>query len=731
MLSLCRPAGRCRPSLLALALVSAFAPTAAQADAVVESSVSIGAGFVHQGRADRALFDQYSGLQPNDHVFGLLGLDYYRRNDDDGSTAVLHASDLSNGNRELGLAWGRQGDWKFSARYGELLRREPLIPLSGILGHESATPTLVAVPPGTGSEVDLSTKRSGLGFGFSKVLTSRLQLELSANTERKEGSRLFGIGFPCPSAIAPGCTGTSGAQVGSAVLFLPEPIDSDHHQVEARLAYAADALRLSVGYHGSFYRNNLGSINPSIPASLFNPTGTLLPVSPGLSTILSQPVALPPDNQAHHFDLTGAYLFTPTTQFNWKVARSRATQHDNFAASGLTGAPAGVAELGGSVTTTLAQVGFTSRPLAKLSLSGQFRYEDRDDDTPLALYNIEGTSTFTNRRLPYKVLRGKLQGNYQITTDWRGGLGLEHERIDRGPFTSTSAVSGITALRQKTDETTLRGELRRRMGEDVSGALVLEHGSREGSNWLRDNSGLGVTEVPDPGAAGTGFDRGIFPPTLADRERDKLRFLVDWQPAESFSLQTAFDTGIDRYQAPGSYGLRRSEIRQLTLDATYAVNDKWNLTGFASYGRQALHQGRPDATIMAFRNREASFGLGVTGKASSKLEVGANLSWLRDKATFDQTLDTTAGAANAALLQATGGLPAIIFEQEVLRVFARYAVDKQSAVRAEVAHYRSRWNDWAWNFNGTPFVYADGTVVTRKESQHVTVLRVVYTYRWK
>lgn len=732
MLSLCRPAGHCRPTVLALALFAAFAPSWSHAaDVVTESSVSVGAGGVTGDRFDRAQFDQYSGLRPSQHIFGLFGLDYYRRNDDTGVAVRFAASDLLTDNRELGLRWARQGDWAFTADYSELVRRETVIFNSGITGLGSHTPRLVPVTPGTGSDVDLKTRREGLGVGFTKVITNAWQFELGGRTEHKTGSRLFGVGFACPSALAITCTGSNSIQVGSAVLFAPETIDSDHHQVEARLSYAVQKLRLSLGYYGSFYQNDLTAMRRQVPGSLFNPAGTLLPVSAGLGAILSAPVAAPPDNQAHHLDLAGAYLLSPTSTVNFKLARSRATQTDSFVANGLPRAPAGMTDLGGRVVTSLAQVGFSARPLARLSVQGHLRHEDRDDDTPLALYNVEGTNFYTNRQLPYRTTRGKLQANYQFTTDWRASLGFARDLIDRGVFTPSSATAGVTAERQKTAESTWRAELRRQMTEDFSGALALEHSDRKGSNWLRDNSGLGVTEVTDPNAPGIGFDRGIFMPTLADRRRDKVRFLADWQPLEALSLQAALDVGIDRYEAPGIYGVRDSGMRQATVDFNYAVNDNWSVNGFVAHGNQTIDQGRPDQAFLAFKNSETNFGLGVTGKATSKLEVGANLSYLQDRATFAQRLDSTASAADAALLAASGGLPPITFRQHVLRLTGKYTLDKQSSVRAEFAHYRTRWDDWAWGFNGTPFVFADGTIGQRKLVQRVNLLRVVYTYSWK
>jgi MtrB/PioB family decaheme-associated outer membrane protein len=722
-----------RLSLLALALLSVFGTAQAQVAPAYESNVSVGLGLVSGDRADRSLFDQYNGLRPGSHVFGLFDGDYYRRDDTKGTSVNFQATDLLNGNRELGLRWKKQGDWKFSADFSELVRRDPAIPNTGLIGAGTTTPQVVALPggPGTGSDFDLKTKRTGLGFAFSKVISSAWQLDASVQSEHKEGSRLWGVGFSCPSPLAPGCRTTTGAETGFATLMLPEPVDSNHSQVEARLSFARDKLRISGGYYGSFYRNDNGSMNPVVPGSLYNAVGSLFPLSAGFQPILNQAVALPPDNQAHQLDLTGSYTFTQTTLLNFKLAYSTATQHDNFSAAGLAGAPPGVSDLGGKVATSLAQIGLTSRPIPKLSLSANVRYEHREDDTPLALYNIEGTSTYTNHQLPYTNVRAKAQAAYQFSSDYRGTLGANYQSIGRGVLTPSSAVAGITALREKTEETGLRAELRRRMSADFSGAVSVETSQRDGSNWLKDNSGVGVTEVTDPAAVGTDFSRGIFMPTLADRKRDKLKLHADWQPNERLSLQLVAETGKDRFSSPSSYGLHDSAMNSVSMDATFAVNEKWNLNGYVSRGRQELNQSRPDAAIIAFDNKATSLGLGFTGKPTGKLELGGTLSFIEDRSVYAQTLDATAGLGSAALLAATGGLPDIVFRQTTLKLFGKYTLDKQSAVRVEVGHQRSTWNDWAWGYNGTPFMYSDGTVINRSPTQKVSFIGVRYIYHWQ
>ncbi|MEO8654526.1 MAG: MtrB/PioB family decaheme-associated outer membrane protein [Ramlibacter sp.] len=732
MTSLVRPIDA-RLSLLALALLSAFGSVQAQVAPAYEASASIGIGVFSGDGADRSIFNQYNGLRPGANGTGLGGADYYRRDDEKGTSTQFRAIDEINGPRELGFQWKRQGDWKFSADYREIVRRDPNTPNTGVSGGGTTTP--LASPllggPGTGNDYDLKTKRQGLGFGFSKVLTRQWQFDVSLNSENKEGSRLFGIGMACPSAVAPGCRPSTGTEAGSAMLMLPEPIDSNHSQAEARFTFSGEQLSLSAGYYGSFYRNMNGSMTPSVPGSLYNPLGALLPLSTGLQPILNQPVALPPDNQAHQLDLSGTYAFTRATQMNFKLGYSRAFQQDSFASAGFTAGPAGVSDLGGKLSTSLAQVGITSRPMPKLSLVANLRYEHRDDSTPLNLYNVEGTSTYTNRRYPLTTVKGKAEVAYQFNSDYRGLLGFGLKNVDRDAFTPSSAIAGVTALRQKTDENSVRAELRKRMAEDLSGAVTLESSRRSGSNWLSDNSGTGVTTVPDAGAASAGFANGIFPVNLADRRRDKVKFNADWQPTEKLSLQFVVESGRDRFSSPSAYGVRSADMGNASLDWNYAVTDAWNLNGFLSRGRQELDQARPGAAYMAYDNTANTVGIGFTGKATAKIDVGGTLSYMDERNSYAQTLDTTADLGSAALLAATGGLPNIVYRQTRLKLFGRYLIDKVSAVRVQFTYDKARWNDWAWGYGGTPYAYSDGTTVNRKQDQSVSFIGISYIHQWR
>lgn len=698
----------------------------AEQAATVTATVSAGLGVLDGSSANRAQFGQYNGLRDTSNPVGLLGFEYSLRNPAQSTWVDFKGKDLALDTRELDLLWKKPGHWKLSADYNELVRTDPNAVNTGMLGFGTTTPQVMVLPdgPGSGREFELKTKRTALGVGFSKTITRSLQLDIDLKNEDKEGARLFGIGMNCPSPIAPGCSGTTGINTGWATLLVPEPINSRHSQIEARLSYAQEKLRFNVGYYGSFYRNANSTLNPVVPGSLNNPLGSLLPLNTGLQSILNQPVALPPDNQAHQLDLSGNYDFTGTTRGTFKLGYARATQNNDFSNAGLSGAPAGVSNLDGQVDTTLARLGITSRPMPKLSLLADLRYEDKDDRTPIRLYNIQGTSTYSNRNLDNQKTQGKVQASWQFSSDYRGTLRANYESINRGIFNPSSAASGISALRQKTEETGVHADLRFRVSESASGTISASSSRRDGSNWLRDNSGLGVTEVTDPA---TGFlPTAIFMPSLADRQRDKVKLLADWQPSEKLTLQFSAEAGKDKFSTPSSYGLRNTRMNQFSVDWGYALSYDWNLNGYASRSLQTFDQSRPAGYVMAFENTNIGAGLGVTGKVSGKLEIGGSVSYVDDKNVYAQTLDAFAGSDSAALLAATGGLPDIVFRQTALKLFGKYALSKRSALRFDLVHQRTSTNDWAWGNSGSSFAYSDATTVTQMPHQRATFIGITY-----
>ena len=697
-----------------------------------QSSITFGLGGVGGGAGNRTIYNQYNalGLNNNNPSAGILGFDYSVRDPEAMTLFKFRGANLLDDSRELGLSLTEPGEWRLKASYGELVHTSPYTLNSGVVGVGSTAPQVVYLPGGVGSgyNTQLQTKRSNVGLGFSKWIDNALQFEVDVKTEKQDGTRPFGIGMNCPSPVAPGCQGTTGIAAGWATLMVPQAINSNTSQIDARLNYSMDKLRLSVAYYGSFFQNNNPTLNPSVPGSLNNPLGALLPLSAGLQSILNLPVAQEPDNRFNQLSLTGTYDLAEKTKASFKLSYANTTQNQNFAASGLTGAPAGVTSLGGNVNSTLAWLGITSRPIPKLTLQADVRYANRDDKTPIAPYVLAGSAVYTNQQLPEQKVSGKLQAIYQFSNEYRGTLGADYVGIDRGIYTPTSRAGGVSALRQDTDETGLYAELRRVLSETFTGSIRVSGSQRDGSNWLKPNPGAGVTEVSDPSAAFS--SSAIFSPTLADRRQEKIKLFGNWQPDEKLALQFTAEGGTNKYTMPTAYALQNTRLSLYSVDGTYAISDNWNLTAYASWGQQTQNQARPAGSVMAFETTNTSAGLGVTGKPTGKLEVGGTLSYVNEKSVYAQTLETYAGADSAALLAATGGLPSITFRQTALKLFGKYDLDKNSVIGANLVYARVLSNDWAWGWNGTPYTYGDNTTMSLNQSQSMTYVGVTYTYKF-
>jgi MtrB/PioB family decaheme-associated outer membrane protein len=735
---------------MALAMLAVFGPAWAEDDAVTDlskpaSSVSVGVIGASGDAKDRSLFGQYDGLRQND-VNLLLDFDYAKRDDATGTWSLLQGRNLGLEDREVRGAYGPQGNWKIYGEYWELVRRYPRTVNSSLQGAGTPDVTVSLLPvPGTGSDIDLKTERKRTTVGGEKWITPHLMFEASFVNEDKDGARLWGRGFTCPSGAAPApvCTALASGANQWALLMLPEPISSTTRQIDAKLNFAASRFTLVGGYYGSWYDNDFNTLNPTVNGNLNNglglpmgtPTGVAL--TQGLRNILQLPMALPPDNQAHQFYVDGNYAFTNTTRATFKYAYTHATQTQSFAGSGFSDAPAGRNDLGGRIDTTLAQAGVTSRPIPKLSLLANVRYEDQDDKTPLDLYNIEGTQRWPNARVGHTKTSGKAEATYTLPYDLRGTVGYDYEKIDRGEIDAADVLGGVTGVRQSTRENGWRVELRRTMGDTFTGAVSWVGSERRGSTWLKP-LGTGGVVPGDPSCASTAtntciFNRtGIFPYFMEDRNRDKVRFIADWNPVEKLDVQFAVDYGKDRYSAPTEKGLKDTKLELYSVDASYLVSEKVTLKGYYSYSEQAINQGHSTGYVLDFKDKNTTAGIGVVAQATPRLKLAGDVMYILERNVYNTGLDSQASPANVAMFN-SGQLfiPDATFRDLRLKLTGTYALQKNADVRLEIVHDRTRLDEWTWGWNGVSFLYSDNTTVSLKPEQNVTFVSILYTYRWK
>jgi Putative outer membrane beta-barrel porin, MtrB/PioB len=220
-------------------------------------------------------------------------------------------------------------------------------------------------------------------------------------------------------------------------------------------------------------------------------------------------------------------------------------------------------------------------------------------------------------------------------------------------------------------------------------------------------------------------------PTLADRDRTKLRLLLTWAATDALSLQFAADVGRDEYTMPTQYAVQESKFDLYTLDVNYVLSDAWNMNGYISTGKQKLHQARPGGYVLAFDDKSLNAGIGVNGKATEKLKIGGMLSFVNNTDSYSQGLGVSPAPGNAELLAATGGLPDVVYRRTEFRIFGNYDLSTRSALRFDAAYQRLTYEDWGFAYGGTPFLYSDNTTVVLQPDQNVGYLGVSYIYSWK
>ena len=727
-------------SALAMAVLAAFAPACAQeTDAAAlkrpDSEARLGVGITPGNERDRTIWGQYNGMRDGDSHL-LLDLDYVKRNDETGFWTTLRGRNLGLDSRDAAATVQKQGDWRLNLEAGTLTHREIRTINSGLSGAGTTNPAITRLAaPGTGSDLDFNLKRTMFGLSGDKWLASNLQFEVAFKNEDKTGTRMWGRGYDCAAYV---CNTTQNATNQRwALIPVPEPVNFNMKQIDAKVNFTSGKLFLSGGYYGSFFSNAYGNVQPSVPPALNGPTGALTPLSAAvaggtsLQNVLQLPMALYPDNQAHQLYASGNYAWTQRTHSTFKLAYTHATQDESFGAMGFTGLPAVTrTSLGGVVDTTLMQFGLTSRVTDKLNLLGNVRYEKRDDKTPIAAYNVENTVRWNNEHMTNEKLAARFEAGYRLPYAIRATGGVDFERINKEVPGADVVVAGISGLRSSTHEITYRGELRRSVSESVVGAIGIAHSVRQGSNWYS------LANVPAQGVSygntytyGQIYQRtGTFPFDVADRQRDKLRATADWVASERLSVQFVAEASRDSYDPPSQNGLRYGGMKLLSADAAYALSERWRLTAYGSVGEQTFGETDRPNYVADVKNTSQAWGIGATGKLTPRLDVGANVTRSSDTTKYAFGTDFQMSPANVA--QSAVGLPPVIYSDTRYGLFTKYAVSRQSDVRLDLLYVQNRLEEWAWGYNGVPFTFSDNTTVTLNPHQHVTFVGASYIQRF-
>lgn len=698
---------------LAAALLSAFGASAQDADldklTKPGSRAELGIGYVDQ---NNNRFGQYNGLNEQGGYL-LFDFNLNRRDEATGSWLQFIGRNVGLDMRELRFDHRRQGNWGYFIDYNQIPRYNQYIVNTGLQGIGTGS---VAVSSVGRQDVNLDTQRKIWTLGFDKVLPAGWDFSVRFKNEDKDGSRQWGRGNT-----------TGGFE------WLADPINYNTKQLEAVAAFTGKSLQLSGGYYGTAFNNSNTQIN-SVGGTLASTTA----IGNNFQTM-----GLPPDNESHQLYLSGGYSITPTTRATFKLARARITQDDAFAQgfrvsaavpSTVPLAPGIGSDLGGRIDTTQAQLGLTARPLRELTVRADWRYNDRDDKTPLRQYlapvAVGATTDGFNEPRSITTNTGKLEASYLLPMAFRLTGTYDYEQKKR----NTSPVR-IVSFRDETEENTGRVELRRSLSETLNGAVSYQYSDRTGSAW-QTTTLLG-------GAVGSNL---VHPLHLADRERKRWRLTLDWTPLEQLGLNFMYDDAKDTYGSNNGriYGPRSGKAELYTLDAVYSLSDKWQLNGWfsntdtkADPDQQMCENATSGVTgnctaagagtladpiwSAGLRNVAETWGIGLRGKPMARLEIGVEFIYAKDLGQFKQA---AVSPANAPIAQ----IPDSHFERQTFKLNAKYALDKNSGVRLLYAYDRFKTDDWQWT---TWNQYTDGTTVRQDPLQKVNFIGISYYHEFR
>lgn len=632
------------------------------------SVVHFGAGYLFN---DNARFGQYSGVR-DEGAYGIGNINIIKRNDDTGTWFKLMGRNLGFDNRDVRFEHSKQGNWGYFIDFSQTPRYEPFTVNTAVTGIGSNLPVIPASST-TGEPVHLKTERQTLAFGLNKLFPGNFAVQLHFRTEDKGGARLF----------------------GRASRLIPEPINYTTRIFGATVDYNSKQLQLSGGYYGTMFLNKYDALYPT-----------------GGHTV---PLALPPDNQSHQIFLTGGYSFSPTIRSTFRAAYTRATQTDTFFSTQSL-APGIGNHLDGRIDTTLLQAGITSRSLPKLTLLTNFRFEDRDDRTALSFYHVlpEQLDLNANRGVnprSFRTLTGKFEANYALPKQFHLIGGIDYEHWDR------NGSATYVTNRRNTDEISYRAELRRSLAETITGTISYIHSNRWGSHFL-----------PSMTTSGEPFVNLIAPFNLADRNRNKVRLSINWEPIEPLSLQVMMDESFDNYghRADSNLGLQKGSARNYSLDAAYTFSEHLQAVAWFSRNEthidQASRNWQPNGSAREIwsanlENIGTSFGIDINSQPTEKLEMGVSLahSFIKDK--FKQSTSEPE----------IYSVPNISHQLSNMKLFARYTVRRDLSLQLDYILNRFKTNEWTWS----NWTYLDGSQLTQDTNQIVNFIGLSAYYTWQ
>jgi MtrB/PioB family decaheme-associated outer membrane protein len=448
--------------------------------------------------------------------------------------------------------------------------------------------------------------------------------------------------------------------------FLPRVIDYETDQVDAGVHYNTANASFTVAYYGSFFTNNNASLTWETPFL----------AEPGATSLR---MAAEPDNEYSQVSLSGQYrIKTWDTVFAFLVASGRGKQ--NQALLPYTINPdidAGALprdNLDGEVDTSNYSFTIASRPSTKTRLQFFYRYDERDNGTPIDQWSRVVVDSFPSGdpepNLAYSFEREDvgLSGEYAFSRKLKVSAGYDRKRLDR---------NYQEVVEQLTDRGW--GQVRWRPAQwlDIRAKGGAEQRGHDGYDETL-GSVLGQNPL-------------MRKYNLAYRYREFGELTASIMPLESpVSLSATVLFADDEYKE-SLIGLNGSEEMRGTVDLSWAISDGASLYVLYGHDRIDAHQTGSQQfdwwDWSAFHeDRFDHFGFGMTWRpADGRFNLGFSL-------------DRAEGSTGISLDSLSGGpstLPDLESTLDTARIEASYDFTDRWSGTFDLRYERFEMTDWA------------------------------------
>ncbi|HUS19615.1 MAG TPA: MtrB/PioB family outer membrane beta-barrel protein [Terriglobales bacterium] len=432
-------------------------------------------------------------------------------------------------------------------------------------------------------------RRAGSGL-VSVNLTPGWNLNGSYLREHQSGTRP--IGTIINSSPSTALTGGFGAE-------LPEPIDYMTDRVTAGTEFHRDRWGMQVGYLGSFFQNNAGTLTYDNPWR----TTDCISACTGSAGPAQGRFDLYPNNHAHYLNLATIVELSPRLHLLANINPGWLRQTDPFIPYSINSlrqaqtGPLPATNLGGDKQTLSMNFTLVAR-VKDVQLKGTYRHYDYNNNTPIieltpVIADIAAPNVAApdhNTHFAYNRKNLDFIGNWYFAKRSSFKAGYEGEWMDRNEHRDVRKSlenAFVTALDlSPTKDMTFR----------VAYRYAVRNPEEYEDEFFTEISG----GIPEGQPDSRRFDEG-------HRVRNKLESQFTWNVTDRFSFSAIAATLQDDFNLPGGvnrstplnfisgttspyyiYGLLKDINFNYGIDADFMVNSAATL--FAEYSHERYHK---------------------------------------------------------------------------------------------------------------------------------------------